>query len=645
MNSKDKKQDAMRKSPVLYIIMLVIWTILTAFLWYHFVKSFINIPFVPGTTVTTTVRVLATILLVLNSIFISYFWLNGVKDFIYVVWYFLNKKRLNKKFYRIINTDVSNVNDRILMVYCTCNDFDGSSLKKSMEQTYKNVRTVILDDSNDEEYKRKVDEFGRENNVEVVRRPDRKGFKAGNINHYLMSDEVRNSVGGGYDFVVILDSDEILPHNYIVEALKYFYTYDNIGIVQANHISTRNRNFFMKLFHIGVNSHWPTYQTMKHFYGFSTMLGHGAMIKRDCYEKAGGFPNLVAEDLCLSIEARNTGYYVAFAPNIICEEEYPIDYVAFKKRHSKWTQGNLEFIKKYTHKIAKSKMKWYEKMDIVLFTYNLPLTAVFAFYIFLNLIFAPLLGIDLGQIYSLWMIVPTVIFFFSPMLNDFLTWIFKINIFRFVFYFFCVIILYGSMLTTSLVSALLGMFGKKAKFIVTPKTSNKMTLWFALKFQWKEFLFSTILLVLSLLFCKSILPVILIILTGYLSFILIFFSNKKYDEETTRKIDEKTSKVSLAINKVYAYNVKVNDSIATNEVKNNDGELGFENNDKEITSQENINAQDDYVNSNTESDIETDTEKENSVVKENNLDETNAISQCLTDDAKASENDDNSQKA
>lgn len=201
------------------------------------------------------------------------------------------------------------------------------------------------------------------------------------------------------------------------------------------------------------------------------------------------------------------------------------------------------------------------------------------------------------------------------------------------------------MLTTSLVSALLGMFGKKAKFIVTPKTSNKMTLWFALKFQWKEFLFSTILLVLSLLFCKSILPVILIILTGYLSFILIFFSNKKYDEETTRKIDEKTSKVSLAINKVYAYNVKVNDSIATNEVKNNDGELGLENNDKEITSQENINAQDDYVNSNTESDIETDTEKENSVVKENNLDETNAISQCLTDDAKASENDDNSQKA
>jgi hypothetical protein len=87
--------------------------------------------------------------------------------------------------------------------------------------------------------------------------------------------------------------------------LKYFYTYSNVGIVQANHVSDRNRNFFMKLFHVGVNSHWPTYQTMKHFYGFSTMLGHGAMIKRDCYERAGGFPPLVAEDLCLSIEKVN----------------------------------------------------------------------------------------------------------------------------------------------------------------------------------------------------------------------------------------------------------------------------------------------------------------------------------------------------
>ena len=335
--------------------------------------------------------------------------------------------------------------------------------------------------------------------------------------------------------------------------MKYFYARKNVGIVQANHISDRNRNFFMKLFHVGVNSHWPTYQTMKHFYGFSTMLGHGAMLKRDCYEKAGGFPPLVAEDLCLSIEARGAGYYVAFAPNIVCREEYPIDYVAFKKRHSKWTQGNLEFIKKYTGKIAQSKMKWFEKMDIVLFTYNLPLTAVFAFFIFANLMIAPLLSIDLGRAYAGWMIAPTIVFFFSPMLNDFITWAFRLNPLRTILYTISVIMLYGSMLTTSLVSATKGIFGKKARFIVTPKSSQKIGLWFALKFQWKEIAFSTLLLAISLIFQGGILPVLLIVATGYSSIILLFFSNIRYSEAETARIDKHSADVSLALNPLYRY--------------------------------------------------------------------------------------------
>ena len=537
---------SMKKSSILYVVMLIIWTILVAFLWYNFIKCFKNIPFnIPIENIPKWKKITATIFLGFNAVFISYFWLNGVKDFIYVIWYYFNKNKLVRRYQQIINTDVSKANDRILLTYCTCNDFDETSLEKSIQQEYHNFKTVILDDSTNDEYKKRIDEFSKKHNIEVIRRENRIGFKAGNINNYLMREEVKTS----YDYVVILDSDEILPKNFITECLKYFYSQDNIGIVQANHISTRNRNFFMKLFHIGVNSHWPTYQTMKHFYGFSTMLGHGAMIKRECYESAGGFPNLVAEDLCLSIESRQHGYYVAFAPNIICEEEYPIDYVAFKKRHSKWTQGNLEFIKKYTGKIAKSKMKWFEKLDIVLFTYNLPLTAIFAFFIFANLIIAPLLNIELGKIYSLWMFIPTVIFFFSPMLNDFITWSFRLNPLRNIVYFICVVILYGSMLTTSLISALLGMCGKKAKFIVTPKTSKKTSLFFALRFQLNEIIFSSILLVCAIIFSKSILPVILIITTGYFSIFLLFFSNKKYDDKKTNQIDSKTSAISLKINK------------------------------------------------------------------------------------------------
>ena len=548
---KNKGIEGMKKSPALYLTMLFVWTALTVFLWYNFSANFVKIPFYEGINSTLFLRIGARVLLIFNAVFISYFWLNGVKDFIYVVWYYIFRRRLYQRYFGIIETDVSGAKDKILLAYCTCNDFDGRSLEESMRQTYPHFDVVILDDSTSDEYKERVNAFALKHGIKVVRRESREGFKAGNINHYFLSEECKAK---GYDYYVILDSDEILPRNYLYESLKYFYASKNVGIVQANHVSDRNRNFFMKLFHVGVNSHWPTYQTMKHFYGFSTMLGHGAMIKRDCYEKAGGFPPLVAEDLCLSIEARNSGYYVAFAPNIVCKEEYPIDYVAFKKRHSKWTQGNLEFIKKYTGNILRSKMKWYEKLDIVLFTYNLPLTAIFAFFIFANLMIAPLLKINLGAAYATWMIIPTVIFFFSPMLNDFLIWTFRLHPLRTLVYTVSVIMLYGSMLTTSLISAAMGMMGKKARFIVTPKSSQKIGVWFALKFQWKEIVFSSGLLLISLLFQGGVFPVLLIVTTGYASIALLFFSNVRYSEEETKRIDAQTTEISLSINRLFRYN-------------------------------------------------------------------------------------------
>ena len=199
-------------------------------------------------------------------------------------------------------------------------------------------------------------------------------------------------------------------------------------------------------------------------------------------------------------------------------------------------------------------MRWYEKLDIVLFTYNLPLTAVFAFFIFMNLTIAPVFRLNLGAVYALWMLIPTVIFFFSPMLNDFITWAFRLNPLRTIVYTVSVVMLYGSMLTTSLLSATMGIFGKKARFIVTPKSSKKMTLGFALQFQWKELLFSTVLLLVSLLFQRTILPVLLIILTGYLSFALLFFSNVQYTPSQTERIDEESMKISLSINDLYLYN-------------------------------------------------------------------------------------------
>lgn len=498
----------MKKSASLYIVILASWLLLI---------GVSVLPFAEVAKNSQNHGVLIATLVAMSTAFIAYFWLNGVKDLIYTIYYFINRKKFAlPKEGQWREKYGSEASKKIVAVYCTFNDFNQASLEACMNQDYPNVSFVILDDSTSESYLKQIDKFAQEKGIEVVRRTDRSGFKAGNLNNFLQK--------GNFDYFVILDSDEVIPSNFITRSLDYFAHYPNAGIVQANHVATRNRNKFMRLFAIGVDSHWPTYQTVKHYHGFLSLLGHGAMISRECYDAAGGFPHLVAEDLCMSIEARNKGYFTAFAPDIICEEEYPISYLAFKKRHSKWTQGNMEFIKKYTWRIFKSKMTWFEKLDIVLFTYSLPLSAFFALYIIINVIALPFLNYDI--MYPIWMLVPTIMFLIAPMLNDIIYYGRKIQPHLLAWYLLHTILLYGSMLFTSLRASVKSAFGKSV-FLVTPKDHNHLSRREALWANKGEIGFGIGILVVAYIFNQTVLSTIIIAIPALFSVYLALMANRE----------------------------------------------------------------------------------------------------------------------
>lgn len=498
----------MRKTSRLYLIIIASWLLLVAAAMYPLLQIITN---------SERHGVLVWSLVVASTAFIIYFWLNGVKDVIYTIYYYATRHRFElpkEGEWRLQNGNIAN--KRVAAVYCTYNDFNAESLEKCMNQDYPLVKYVILDDSTKAEYIQAVDEFAARKGIQVIRRENRVGFKAGNLNNYLRQAE--------YDYFVILDSDEVIPPNFVTRCLDYFAHYKNAGIVQANHVATRNRNKFMKLFSIGVDSHWPTYQVVKHSHGFLSLLGHGAMVSRECYEAAGGFPHLVAEDLCMSIEARNKNFYVAFAPDIICEEEYPISYLAFKKRHSKWTQGNMEFIKRYTWRIVRSKMSWFEKLDIILFTYSLPLSAFFALYIVINVVLLPSLDYTLS--YPVWLLVPTLVFLMAPMLNDIIFYGRKINPFKLTWYLLHTILLYGSMLYTSLRASIKSTFGKSI-FLVTPKEHEQLSGWGALWANKGEIGFGIGVLIVAYIFNQSVLSTIIIAIPALFSVYLALMANRE----------------------------------------------------------------------------------------------------------------------
>lgn len=458
-------------------------------------------------------------LLIINSIVLAMLWLGSIKDFVFSITYALFHKKINKEYTKIKEIPFDkDSSPHVLLLYCTCNDFNKEALSKSMKQDYSNFKTIILDDSSNKKYLDEIDSFKNlHDNVEVVRRNDKTGYKAGNLNNFLKNRT-------DYDYFVVLDSDEIIPSNYIRQILKYFVYNKKCGAVQAKHKALKGENIFQRLMGLCVASNGETVQVIKNFYGANALIGHGMTISKECYLKTGGFPLVVAEDISFAVEIKNAGLDIIYAPDILCYEEFPINYVSLKKRQCKWTQGNLEYMRKYNKDINESKMSWFEKLDIKLSHYSLPIVPLLSLLLTLCTICLGFLGYPIIK-YSLIVYLIMIVFLCSPLIPDLFTYKQSKNVILLLPYFLLNIATYASFAPMMLKTLFLGLFGKKAKFIVTPKESLKFNFKEIIKYSYDSIIFGTILGTLAILSCGSILPVIFIVVGCFAAPFIISISN------------------------------------------------------------------------------------------------------------------------
>ena len=263
----------------------------------------------------------------------------------------------------------------VAILYTTCNDFVEESVLSCVQQDYPRYTVYILDDSSDAGYKQQVDRFARRypGLVRVVRRPDRKAFKAGNLNHGLAEAATDEP------YFAIADADEILPSDFLSKLVPVLEHDPSCGFVQANHRANPNSTSALsKSLGVGIDIHWKWYQPLRNDYGFVMFLGHGALLRRKCWEEIDGFPDIVSEDLGFAIHAREKGYRGRFVEDVICYEDFPDNVRAFRIRHMKWTRGTSEFLRKKMGWLLRARnISWTEKLDVLFPTLNLPLTLVY----------------------------------------------------------------------------------------------------------------------------------------------------------------------------------------------------------------------------------------------------------------------------
>lgn len=380
----------------------------------------------------------------------------------------------------------------VAILYTTCNDFVEESVLSCVRQDYPSYTVYILDDSSDAAYRNRIDSFaaGYPGLVKVVRRPDRKAFKAGNMNYGLSTAAVEEP------YFAIADADEILPSDFLKKLTAIMESDPACGFVQANHRANPDASSALaKSLGVGIDIHWKWYQPLRNAFGFVMFLGHGALLRRKCWEEAGGFPDIVSEDLGFAIAIRERGYRGRFVEEVVCYEDFPDTVRAFRIRHMKWTRGTSEFLSKEMGRLLRSsQITWTEKADILFPTLNLPLTLLyFTFMVNANIVlpwfwghwerityvlggreFAlPVMVLDNGfsQIHDWDFFLITILTFFSPVLCFILALIHRpVQLLRFLAHSTA---MYAALSPLSSLGVIAYALSGKAIFLVTGDTNQR----------------------------------------------------------------------------------------------------------------------------------------------------------------------------
>ena len=131
----------MKKKPTLYVIIICLWTCCLAVLGFAFSRLIIGL-----NDYSAVKKAFVIALLTINTIVLAVLWFGSIKDFVFSVSYAVLRKKLNDKYADIkessdrsaskkVRIDPQNAS-RVLLLYCTCNDFNAKALTACRKQDY-----------------------------------------------------------------------------------------------------------------------------------------------------------------------------------------------------------------------------------------------------------------------------------------------------------------------------------------------------------------------------------------------------------------------------------------------------------------------------------------------------------------------------
>ena len=280
---------------------------------------------------------------------------------------------------------------------------------------YPNHVIQLLDDSDDETVEM-VDDIAAELkaegvNIEVVRRENRVGFKAGALAYGMTLDDS--------PYIAIFDSDFVPPSDFIKRVIPHFLSREKCGVVQArwDHLNADD-SLFTRAQSVGVDGHFVVEQVARsyndHFLNFN---GTAGVWNRETIDDAGGWQaDTLTEDLDLSYRAQLKGWKFHYLPGLCVPAELPALYRGFRSQQFRWAKGSMQTAKKILPLVWKSDEPMRKKIEATFHLTHYSIHLCMLAQLLLALPIALLTPHLFESIFALWFVGPMVLAMSGPSL-------------------------------------------------------------------------------------------------------------------------------------------------------------------------------------------------------------------------------------
>jgi cellulose synthase/poly-beta-1,6-N-acetylglucosamine synthase-like glycosyltransferase len=231
----------------------------------------------------------------------------------------------------------------------------------SLDYPLDKLSIQILDDSDDETTTlarvRVAYHAARGVNITYVRRPERKGYKAGALDYGLQQAEG--------EFIAIFDADFMPQPGFLKDVIPHFAD-PQVAMVQTRwgHLNAETSPF-TRAQAIALDGHFAIEQTARSRSGLLLNFnGSGGIWRRIAIDNAGGWQtDTIAEDLDLSYRAQLRGWKLHYLPNVIAPAEVPPTLTAYKRQQFRWAKGAIQCLRKLGVDVLRSNFSVWQKIQ------------------------------------------------------------------------------------------------------------------------------------------------------------------------------------------------------------------------------------------------------------------------------------------